>query len=62
MISTGVIILVLVVSIVILVGNTMIAIAFLRGRENNYKNQKQHKDQELDELHRRVEELNKKKD
>lgn len=61
--STAVLIVALILVIVILVGNTMIAVAFLRGRKDNFKGGTRGRDDEaMDELHRRVEELSHKKD
>ncbi len=60
--STAVLIIALILVIVILVGNTMIAVAFLRGRKDNFKGMSGHDDEAIDELHRRVEELSHKKD
>jgi len=62
MISTAVLVVVLILAIVILAGNTMIAVAFLRGRKDNFKGLHGRDDAALDELHRRVQEIFKKKD
>ncbi len=60
--STAVLIIALILVMVILVGNTMIAVAFLRGRKDNFKSMSGRDDEAMDELHRRVEELSHKKD
>ena len=60
--STAIIIIAVILALVILVGNTMIALAFLRGRKDNFKGLRGHDDTAMDELHKRVEELSKKKD
>ena len=60
--STAVLIIALVLALVIIAGNTMIAIAFLRGRKDNFKNLNARDQDAMDELHRRVEELSHKKD
>ncbi len=46
-----------ILSLVILVGNTMIAIAFLRSRRNRLKSDQGGDQNAMDELHRRVQEL-----
>jgi prefoldin subunit 5 len=54
---SALLVIVLILSLVILVGNTMMAIAFLRSRRSKLKSS-QSKDQDaMDELHRRVQEL-----
>ena len=60
--STAVLIIVLVLALVILAGNTMIAVAFLRGRKDNFKGLRGRDDSAMDELHQRVQEISKKKD
>jgi len=60
--STAILIVALILAIVILAGNTMIAVAFLRGRKRNFKALGGRDDSALDELHRRVQEISKKKD
>jgi hypothetical protein len=50
----------LILAVVILVGNTLIAVAFLRGRKNNLKSFPGANNEALDELHERVRELTKK--
>ncbi|MCL4530332.1 MAG: hypothetical protein M1282_13070 [Chloroflexi bacterium] len=60
--STAVLIIALILVIVIIAGNTMIAVAFLRGRKDNFKNLNTRDQDAMDELHRRVEELSHKKD
>ncbi len=60
--STAVLIIALILALVIIAGNTMIAIAFLRGRKDNFKNLNMRDQDSMDELHRRVEELSHKKD
>jgi hypothetical protein len=47
----------LVLSLVILVGNTLLAIAFLRSRPNKLNSSQGSSQDAMDELHRRVEEL-----
>jgi hypothetical protein len=47
----------LILSLVILVGNTMIAIAFLRSRRSNLSSAKGREQDAMDELHRRVQDL-----
>jgi len=58
--STAVLVVVLILAMVILVGNTLIAVAFLRGRKNNSKTFPGTQDKALDELHQRVQGLSKK--
>ena len=60
--STAVLVIVLILVLVILAGNTLIAVAFLRGRKDNFKGLRGRDDAALDELHRRVQEISKKKD
>ncbi|MGA7193848.1 MAG: hypothetical protein WBW94_09465 [Anaerolineales bacterium] len=60
--STAILVILLILVLVILAGNTMIAVAFLRGRKDNFKNLRGRDDDALDELHRRVQEISKKKD
>ena len=51
----------LILAVLILVGNTLIAVAFLRGRKNNLKIlAEEPMTRHLDELHRRVQELSRK--
>jgi hypothetical protein len=47
----------LVLALVILAGNTLLAIAFLRGRRGKSKLRRGGDDQAMDELHARVERL-----
>jgi hypothetical protein len=47
--------------LVVLVGNTMIAAAFLRSRKGGFKGLVGRDDSALDELHRRVQDLAKKR-
>jgi hypothetical protein len=54
---SALLIIVLILSLVILVGNTMLAIAFLRGRRGNLKSAQGSQQEAMDELHRRVQEL-----
>ena len=58
--STAVLVVVLILAMVILVGNTLIAVAFLRGRKNNSKSFPSAENKALDELHRRVQGLSRK--
>jgi hypothetical protein len=58
--STAILIIILVFALVILIGNTMIAVAFLRGRKDNFKALGSRDNSALDELHRRVQEITKK--
>ncbi len=60
--TTGILIILLILALVILAGNTMIAVAFLRGRKDNFKGTRGRNDEDVNELHRRVEELSRKKD
>jgi len=60
--TPGVLIILLVLALVIIAGNTMIAVAFLRGRKDHFKGTRAKTDEAMDELHQRVEELSKKKD
>ncbi len=60
--TAGILIILLILALVILAGNTMIAVAFLRGRKDNFKGTRGRNDEDVNELHRRVEELSKKKD
>ena len=52
----------LVVSLVILIGNTMLAIAFLRGRRSDWTSSSSSLQDAMDELHRRVRDLTGKQD
>jgi hypothetical protein len=54
---SAVMIVVLVLSIAILVGNTMIAIAFLRNRRKNMRTRRESEQDAMEELHRRVQDL-----
>lgn len=53
----SVLVIVLILSIVILVGNTMIAIAFLRDRRKNTLSRREREQDAMEELHRRVQDL-----
>jgi len=48
---------VLLLVVIILVGNTMIAIAFLRGRRGDFKSVQGRDSEAMDELHKRVQAL-----
>ena len=48
---------VLLLALIILVGNTMIAIAFLRGRRGDFKSVQGRDREAMDELHERVKAL-----
>ncbi len=50
----------LVLALVILAGNTLIAVAFLRGRKSKQSTARKGEDQAVDELHARVQELTRK--
>ncbi len=50
----------LVLALVILAGNTLIAVAFLRGRKGNQNSARKGENKALDELHPRVQELTQK--
>jgi hypothetical protein len=54
---TAVSLAVLLLVLVILVGNTMIAVAFLKGRKGRFKRLGSPDDEAIDELHRRVQKL-----
>jgi hypothetical protein len=58
--STAVLVVLLILAVVILVGNTLIAVAFLRGRKNNLKSARGANDEAIDELHKRVQGLTRK--
>jgi hypothetical protein len=60
--SPAFLVVLLILVIVVLVGNTMIALAFLRGRKDNFKDLGSRDQAAMDELHRRVQEISKKKD
>ena len=60
--STAILVVLLILVLVILAGNTLIAVAFLRGRKDNFKNLGSRDQAAMDELHRRVQEISKKKD
>ncbi|HUI89990.1 MAG TPA: hypothetical protein VLX61_14830 [Anaerolineales bacterium] len=60
--SIAILAIVLILVLVILAGNTMIAVAFLRGRKDHFKTLGGRDDAALDELHRRVQEISRKKD
>ena len=53
----GLLIVVLLLVLIILVGNTMIAIAFLRGRRGDFKSIQGRDREAMDELHKRVQDL-----
>jgi hypothetical protein len=55
--TTAVLAVLLILAVVILVGNTLIAVAFLRGRKNNPKSFPGADNEALDELHKRVQGL-----
>ena len=54
---TAELVIALMVSLAIVVGNTMIAIAFLRSRRDSWNSTKGGAQNDMDELHRRVQEL-----
>ena len=60
--STAVLISLLILVLVILVGNTMIAVAFLKGRRDKFHGIRGRDDAAMDELHERVQELSRKRD
>jgi hypothetical protein len=60
--STAILVVLLILVLVILAGNTLIAVAFLRGRKDNFKGLRGRDQAAMDELHRRVQEISKKKD
>jgi len=60
--TTTVLVALLLLVLTVLVGNTMIAIAFLRGRKDNFKGVGGRDGNEIDELHHRIEELSRKKE
>ena len=60
--SPAFLVILLILVLVVLVGNTMIAVAFLRGRKDNFKGLRGRDQAAMDELHRRVQEISKKKD
>ena len=53
----GLLIVVLLLVLIILVGNTMIAIAFLRSRRGDFKSIQGRDREAMDELHKRVQDL-----
>lgn len=59
--STAVLVIVLILVLVVLAGNTLIAVAFLRGRRKNFRAGRSRDNAEMEELHRRVEEISRKK-
>ena len=60
--STAILVVALILALVILAGNTLIAVAFLRGRKDNFKGLRGRDEGAMDELHRRVQEISKKKE
>ena len=54
---SALLVILLILSLVILVGNTMMAIAFLRTRRSHLKSAQGGEQDAMDELHRRVQEL-----
>ena len=60
--TTGILIVLLILTLVIIAGNTMIAVAFLRGRKDVFKGTRGKTDEDMEELHHRVEELSRKKE
>jgi len=58
--TTAVLIALLVLALVILLGNVMIAVAFLRGRKIKGKSSEADGSAAMDELHQRVQELTRK--
>ena len=61
LITTAVAVALLLLVLAILIGNTMIAISFLRGRKDNLKGIGSRDDSAMEELHRRIENLTGKK-
>ena len=59
--STAILVIALILVLAILVGNTMIAVAFLRGRKDDFKTLRGRDDAAMDELHRRVQDISRKK-
>jgi hypothetical protein len=55
--STPVLIAILILGILIVIGNTMIAVAFLRGRKGNFRDLELRDGKSMDELHERVQAL-----
>jgi hypothetical protein len=60
--STAVLVALLILVLVILVGNTMIAVAFLKGRRGEFHGMRGRDDEAMDELHERVQKLSRKRD
>jgi hypothetical protein len=60
--STAILVVALILALVILAGNTLIAVAFLRGRKDNFKGLRGRDEAAMDELHRRVQEISNKKE
>ena len=58
--STAVLVVVLILALVILVGNTLLAVAFLRGRKKNSTSFTRTENKAIDELHARVQGLSRK--
>jgi len=54
---SALVVVVLLLAVIILIGNTMIAIAFLRGRRGDFKSVQGRDAEAMNELHERVREL-----
>jgi hypothetical protein len=57
MTNPTVLLILLVLALVILAGNTLIAVAFLRGRRRGPQSRRRGDDQDMEELHARVQRL-----
>lgn len=59
--TTAVLIALLILVLVILAGNTMIAVAFLKNRKGNFRGTRGRDQDSIDELHRQIQNLPRKK-
>ncbi len=59
--STPLLVIILLLALALIVTNVMIAIAFLRGRKDNFKSLSGREDKSIEELHQRVKDLSNKK-
>jgi hypothetical protein len=55
--ATAVLVVLLLLALIILAGNVMMAIAFLKGRKGDIHGVRGHDDAAIDELHQRVQEF-----
>jgi hypothetical protein len=59
--NPAVLVVLLILALVILAGNTLLAVAFLRGRRGRSRSPRSGEDNAMDELHARVQQLEQKR-